>query len=192
MNIKDFFKIRPEFVGSFASADRLPRTRLPEVAFIGRSNVGKSSLVNALWRAPGLAKTSSTPGRTQAVNLFDAGGKLTIADLPGYGFAKAPKKTAEAWSANVRGYFASRAQLRRVFVLVDARIGFKQSDLDTMDALDYSGVPYRIAFTKTDKAKELPPPCGGARLAMLPGIIATSSESGAGLDELRREIFGLI
>lgn len=192
MNIRDFYKIRPEFAGSFVRADGLPRARVPEVAFIGRSNVGKSSLINALWSAPGLAKTSSTPGRTQAINLFDAGTRLRIADLPGYGFAKVPRKVAEAWSANVREYFAARTQLRRVFLLVDARVGLKPSDIGMMDWLDEYGVSYQIVFTKADKVKVLPGLDVGARLALRPGAIATSAESGAGLDGLRKEIFSLI
>jgi GTP-binding protein len=191
MKIREFYKIKPSFIGSFPTADGLPKARIPEVAFIGRSNVGKSSLINAAFNAPGLAKTSSTPGRTQTLNLFDMGGKLAIADLPGYGFAKAPKKTVEAWNVNVREYFATRVQLRRAFVLVDARVGLKPSDLDMMGLLDELGVPYQIALTKTDKVKSLPPLEVGARPAMLAGTIATSSSMGAGLDELRREIFNL-
>lgn len=193
MNIRDFFKIRPEFVGSFVSAGDMPRARVPEIAFAGRSNAGKSSLVNALWSAPGLAKTSSTPGRTQAINLFDAGGLLRFADLPGYGFAKAPKKAAEEWGANARAYLAGRTQLRRVFLLVDARHGSKPSDEDMAAMLDAAAVPYQVVLTKSDKAKEsLRAEFSGAHPAMLPTVIATSSESGAGLDALRREIFGII
>ncbi|MDR1476560.1 MAG: ribosome biogenesis GTP-binding protein YihA/YsxC [Rickettsiales bacterium] len=193
MKIRDFFKIRPAFVGSFVRADGMPRARVPEIAFAGRSNVGKSSLINALWNAPGLAKTSSTPGRTQAINLFDAGGRLRVADLPGYGFAKAPRAAAEEWSANARDYFATRAQLRRVFLLVDSRHGPKPSDLDTMDMLDEYAVPYQIVLTKCDKAKEPAARAefSGTHPAMMPAAIATSSESGAGLDELRREIFSI-
>jgi GTP-binding protein len=192
MGMREFYKIKPEFAGSFTAAGKLPRARTPEVAFIGRSNVGKSSLINAVWKSSGLAKTSSTPGRTQAINIFSAGGRLNVADLPGYGFAKVPKKISDAWNANVREYFANRAQLRRVFALVDSRVGLKPSDLEMMDWLDEFGVPYQVVLTKADKAKSLPPLALGMRPAMLPGIIATSSESGEGLDELRKEIFALI
>ena len=177
----EFFKELPKFAGAFAEPSELPRAPLPEIAFIGRSNVGKSSLINALWRAP-LAKTSATPGRTQTINFFK-GGRFSVVDLPGYGYAAAPKKLADSWQARTRDYFLARDQLREVLVLVDSRLSPGPLDHDLIEFLAMEGIPYQIVLTKADKK--------GAS-ASLPGAIATSAEKGAGLEALRAHIFGLL
>ncbi len=141
----------------------LPAEGPPEVAFAGRSNVGKSSLINAVTSTANLARTSNTPGRTQSLFFFvpdppDAGPgalpPLALVDLPGYGFAKAPKATVEAWTKLLRAYLAGRAPLKRVFLLVDARHGLKPADAELMDELDRAGVSYQIVLTKADKVKD--------------------------------------
>ncbi len=151
MKLKDFFKTKPVFVGSFPSVMQIPYSSQREIAFIGRSNVGKSSLINAIFNTPNLAKTSSTPGRTQMLNFFNDQDVLMIVDLPGYGFAKAPKDVVKQWNDNVNTYLKGRSQLRRVFLLIDSRQGIKQIDLDMMNMLDSSAVNYQIVITKLDK-----------------------------------------
>ena len=128
MKVSDLFKEKTKFVGSFTDLNQIPFYNLPEICFIGRSNVGKSSLINILTSVPGLAKTSSTPGRTQTINLFDYIGKLIITDLPGYGFAKAPKDEVKKWNDFTKVYLCGRVDLRRVFLLVDSRQGIKNID----------------------------------------------------------------
>ena len=200
MKLKDFFKNKPVFVGSFPSVQQIPFFDFKEIAFIGRSNVGKSSLINAVFNVPGLAKTSATPGRTQMLNFFNMQDMLMIVDLPGYGFAKAPKDIVKNWNENVNTYLKGRVQLRRVFLLIDCRQGVKQVDLDMMKMLDASAVNYQIILTKFDKisVKE------GEKVksdvisiykdhpAMHPVVILSSSEKGVGLDEIRGEIFDLV
>ncbi|MDR2098795.1 MAG: ribosome biogenesis GTP-binding protein YihA/YsxC [Rickettsiales bacterium] len=199
MKLKEFFKARPAFVGSFPSVREIPASREPEIAFAGRSNVGKSSLINAVFSAPGLAKTSATPGRTQMLNFFSLAGRLMIVDLPGYGFAKAPKRAAEAWNENVRIYLKGRSQLKRLFLLVDARQGPKPADEEMMAMLDAAAVGYQITLTKTDKASEAELASAREKIAagfkshaaMHPLILESSSETGSGLDEIRGEIFDM-
>lgn len=142
-----------EFIIGVANLEQLPPTDLPEIAFAGRSNVGKSSLVNALTGRKTLARTSNTPGRTQQINLFSLDERLMLADLPGYGFAKAPKKEVERWIDNMTGYLAGRQPLRRCCLLIDARHGLKVSDRDVMALLDKTAVSYQIILTKCDKVK---------------------------------------
>lgn len=200
MKLKDFYKDRPVFVGSFPSVMQIPFSNLKEIAFIGRSNVGKSSLINAVFNAPGLAKTSSTPGRTQQLNFFNMQDVLMIVDLPGYGFAKAPKDVVKNWNDNVNTYLKGRAQLRRVFLLVDCRQGLKQVDLDMMQMLDASAVNYQVVLTKLDKVSASDVERVKSEIfgmyknhpAMHPLILSSSSENGMGLDEIRGEIFDLI
>ena len=168
-----------------------------EVAFAGRSNVGKSSLINALTGQKALAKTSNTPGRTQGLILFAGPPGLTLVDMPGYGYAAAPKKTVDAWNVLIRDYLRGRPNLRRVFLLIDARHGVKANDLAVMDGLDKAAVPYQIVMTKADKpsAAELQKSRAATlkaiarRPAAHPVVIETSSVTGAGLDALRSEIF---
>jgi GTP-binding protein len=140
------------FIAGAAEGSAFPAERLPEIAFAGRSNVGKSSLINALTGRRMLARTSNTPGRTRQINFFDLGGRLMLVDLPGYGYADAPKSAIRSWTALARGYLQGRAALRRVCLLIDSRHGVKDMDLPLMSMLDAAGVSYQIVLTKTDKA----------------------------------------
>ena len=180
----------------------LPEPDAPEIAFCGRSNVGKSSLLNALTNRKGLARASVTPGRTQELNFFDVGDPLVfrLVDMPGYGFAKAPKAQVDQWTKLVFDYLRGRATLKRVFVLIDARHGIKKNDEEVMALLDKAAVSYQVVLTKTDKIK---PPAvrklEAATLAALkrhpaafPEIVATSSEKRTGLNELHAAVAGLL
>src|ERR1700757_5355915 len=140
------------FIAGASEPSALPKEGLPEVAFAGRSNVGKSSLVNALTGRRMLARTSNTPGRTRQVNFFDLGGRLMLVDLPGYGYADASKAAIKGWTGLVRRYLQTRATLRQVCLLIDSRHGLKEADRPLMRMLDESGVSYQIVLTKTDKA----------------------------------------
>lgn len=187
------------FVHAAADAAQLPPAGLPEVAFAGRSNVGKSSLVNALTGRKSLARTSNTPGRTQALIFFDLAGRLGLVDLPGYGYAKVSKTKAAAWTALTRDYLAGRATLRRLCLLVDARHGLKPSDAELMELLDRAAVVYQVVLTKIDKlalpARERAVAgveAGIARRAAAhPDVIATSARDGDGVPRLRAELAAL-
>lgn len=178
----------------------LPDEGPPEIAFAGRSNVGKSSLLNALTGQKGLARASNTPGRTREINYFDLGGALRLVDLPGYGYARVSRKDVEAWTRLTRDFLRGRSVLRRVCVLIDSRHGLKSSDLEVMDLLDEAAVIYQIVLTKTDKIKPtalegLLKATGEAvrkRPAAHPDIRATSSEKGDGIAELRSELAALV
>lgn len=192
--------LRPcNFMLSVARLEQLPDADLDEIAFAGRSNVGKSSLINALFNQKKLAKTSSTPGRTQQLNFFNFDDKLYLVDLPGYGYAKAPEKMVKQWQVVLKTYLRGRPNLRRVFVLIDSRHGIKCEDLEIMKMLDISAVSYQIILTKTDKisASELEKTVAqtteeiSKHAAALPDIIATSSEKKIGLDLLKAEICSL-
>ena len=178
--------------------EHLPAADLPEVAFAGRSNVGKSSLINALTGRKALARASAEPGRTRELNFFRMGDRLRLVDMPGYGYAKAPKAEIARWTGLVRDYLRGRPTLKRVVLLVDARHGLKPYDTEVMDALDAAAVTYQIALTKADKIKpsELATPAAPSaavakRPAAHPVIIATSAETGLGIEELRAEIAAL-
>lgn len=196
MKVSDLFKEKTKFVGSFTDLNQIPFYNLPEICFIGRSNVGKSSLINILTSVPGLAKTSSTPGRTQTINLFDYIGKLIITDLPGYGFAKAPKDEVKKWNDFTKVYLCGRVDLRRVFLLVDSRQGIKNIDIEMMKLLDEAAVPYIIVFTKCDKSKAMLEDKLKASVddlytkhpAMMECVIFTSSEKKRGIDDLKFQI----
>ena len=139
-----------KFVGSFETVKSLPKSHFAEYAFIGRSNVGKSSLINAVVGSV-VARTSNTPGRTQSINLFNLDDRVMIADLPGYGYAKVSKTDAMRWLKRLEEYLLTRRQLKRLFVLIDSRIGVRDSDLDLMDFCDANAIPYQIVYTKKDK-----------------------------------------
>lgn len=184
------------FLLGAAGLSQIPESALPEIAFAGRSNVGKSSLVNALTGRKTLARTSHTPGRTQQLNFFDLGERMLIADLPGYGFAKAPRDQVEKWTRLVNAYLKGRSQLQRVLVLIDARHGIKDVDRDVMKMLDKTAVSYQVVLTKIDKVKdgELEKLLAKTRtelahhVAAHPNIRCTSSAKGQGVEELRAEL----
>ena len=189
------------FIKGCVRISDLPPSDMVEVAFAGRSNVGKSSLINALVGMKALARTSNTPGRTQELNIFEnEAGPLCIVDMPGYGFAKAPKPKVEAWNRLIHSYLVGRPNLRRVYVLIDGRHGPKPNDLSVMNELDRNAVSYQIILTKADKpsgrdlkkAIEATKEAIAKRPAAYPDIILTSSETGAGIDLLRAEIADLI
>ncbi|HEX4303962.1 MAG TPA: ribosome biogenesis GTP-binding protein YihA/YsxC [Rhizomicrobium sp.] len=186
--------------GCVRIADLPPADRV-EVAFAGRSNVGKSSLINALTGTRDLARTSNTPGRTQELNIFEAAdAPLRIVDMPGYGFAQAPRDKVAAWTKLIHQYLTGRPNLRRVYVLVDGRHGPKANDLTVMNELDKSAVSYQIVLTKSDKpsASELQAVEAATRAAIAkrpaahPGLIVTSSETKSGIEGLRTEIAALV
>lgn len=189
-----------DFAWAARSIDGLPPMKTWEVAFAGRSNVGKSSLVNALTGRKTLARTSHTPGRTQELNFFDIGGKLTIVDMPGYGYAAAAKEKVQAWTSLIHAFLRGRANLARVFVLIDARHGIKPIDAGVLDTLDQAAVSYQVVLTKSDELKpaELEHRLGevsGAiarRPAAYPEIQPTSSRMGLGVPELRAGIARLL
>lgn len=187
------------FMKSAVSLDTLPPMGPPEVCFAGRSNVGKSTLINALTNHHGLARASNTPGRTQELNYFSAQDRLYVVDLPGYGYAKAPKYKVAAWTKLTREFLRGRATLRRVFVLIDSRHGLKDVDLELMDMLDETAVTYQLVLTKSDKLKKGQLARVHAqtlkviakRPAAFPVVAQTSSEKGLGMPELRAEIASL-
>lgn len=187
------------FVAGAATLDSMPPPGLPEIAFAGRSNVGKSSLVNALTGRQTLARTSKTPGRTQQLNFFALGSALMLVDMPGYGFARVAKKQAQNWNELIRLYLKGRPNLRRALILIDARQGLKDSDRATMDLLDESAVSYQVILTKTDKLTPAELAAVTARtdaevsrhVAAHPEIIATSARTGHGIAGLRAALASL-
>lgn len=189
------------FVKGVVALDGLPDDGWTEVAFAGRSNVGKSSLINAMVRNGGLARTSNTPGRTQELNFFaPAEEALYLVDMPGYGFAKAPKDKVAAWTELVRAYLSGRSTLRRVFLLIDSRHGIKPPDREIMAMLDVTAVPYQIVLTKGDKisvpaleaVRAATEAALSAHPAAFPIVLATSAEKGTGIPELRATLAALL
>ncbi len=197
------------FIRGVPAMTFLPPEGPPEIAFAGRSNVGKSSLINALTGQKGLARTSNTPGRTQELNYFVPDGHsgegadlppMALVDMPGYGYAQAPKDQVDRWTKLVFDYLRGRSTLKRVYVLIDARHGVKKNDDEVLSLLDKAAVSYQIVLTKTDKIK----PAGLPRLidetlerirkrpAAFPAVLATSSENGGGLAELREAIMTVV
>jgi len=189
-----------EFVASADTLDWLPPATLPEVAFAGRSNVGKSSLINALTGRKKLARTSNTPGRTQQLNFFNIGDVFHLVDMPGYGYAKVSKSKIKNWIKVLENYLKGRVSLRLALVLVDSRHGLKESDIEMMDLLNKAAVPYRVILTKSDKANkdELHKTIASIEEklrknpAAYPTPHITSSEKKQGLDELREAILNAV
>ncbi|MAZ76836.1 MAG: YihA family ribosome biogenesis GTP-binding protein [Micavibrio sp.] len=183
-----------DFVLGVAGLEQLPAADRAEVAFAGRSNVGKSSLINTITNRNDLARTSNTPGRTQQLNFFDLGGLLYMVDMPGYGYAKVSKSQREDWNKLIFSYLQGRQNLRRVFILIDARHGLKDSDEELMKMLDKAAVTYQVVLTKCDKAKNL----AGLKMSIIAGlkkhpaaypeIHATSSVKNIGIEEFRATI----
>jgi len=186
------------FLKSAPALEHLPAPSVPEIAFAGRSNVGKSSLLNALTNRNGLARTSVTPGRTQELNYFDVGNPLVfrLVDMPGYGFAKAPKDVVRKWRFLVNDYLRGRQVLKRTLVLIDSRHGIKDVDREILEMLDTAAVSYRLVLTKADKIKatELAAVHAATEAearkhpAAHPEVIATSSEKGLGIADLRTAV----
>lgn len=189
-----------EFLKGVVAMETLPPADRLEVCFAGRSNVGKSSLINALTGRKALARASNTPGRTQEINFFTLGETYYLVDLPGYGYAEAPKQVVEKWQALLRAYLAGRPTLRRVFLLVDARHGVKAVDAEIMTLLNRSAVTFQVVLTKADKPR--PGELDGvidqvktalaAHPAAFPEIVLTSSETGQGIDLLRAIVTGIL
>lgn len=188
------------FLLGVAKLEQLPEVQGVEIAFAGRSNVGKSSLINALTGVRELARASSTPGRTRELNFFDVSGRLTLVDMPGYGYAKASKADVRAWQAVLKGYLRGRPGLTRAFVLIDSRHGILRADEEMFELLDAAAVTYQIVLTKIDKIRpaELEKVMAGVaaavrkRPAAFPCVHATSSEKGTGIPELRAAIADLL
>ena len=185
-----------EFIMGAVAMEALPPADLPEVAFAGRSNVGKSSLINALVGRHRLARASTAPGRTREINFFLLDGRLRLVDLPGYGFAKVSRAAARKFQDLGRAYLRGRPNLKRVYLLIDARRGLGPPDAEALDALDKAAVSYQIVLTKADKLKAGEAEAMAAatlvavsrRPAAFPRVIATSAEKGAGMADLRAEI----
>lgn len=191
-----------DFLKSAPTLEFLPEADMPEVAFAGRSNVGKSTLLNALTNRKGLARASNTPGRTQELNFFEVGDppQFRLVDMPGYGFAKAPPQVAKRWRHLINDFLRGRPTLKRTLLLVDARRGLKDIDHDLMSMLDEAAVSYRIVLTKSDKLKDKPladvtatlTEQAKAHAAAHPEILTTSAETGLGIDELRKAVIQAI
>jgi GTP-binding protein len=185
-----------QFATAAGSLESLPKPHGVEIAFAGRSNVGKSSLINALTGRNALARTSHTPGRTQELVFFSGDPTLTLVDMPGYGYAAAPKDKVKAWTRLIHDYLRGRANLARVYVLIDARHGLKEADTPALDALGEAAVSHQIVLTKCDQAKagELAERVAATELALkkrpaaFPTVIATSAREGTGIPELRAAI----
>lgn len=187
-----------DFVKGVVAMDGLPPADRPEVCFAGRSNVGKSSLINALTGRKGIARASNTPGRTQEINYFALGSRGYLVDLPGYGFAKAPLPVVKRWQALLKSYLAGRPTLRRAFALIDSRHGIKDVDHEIMALLDRSAVPFQVVLTKADKigSRQMAETVAQVEAALqrhpaaFPELVVTSSDKGEGIATLRAIIDG--
>ncbi len=199
-SVKTLFKSPCDFIMGATSVETLPAPILPEVVFCGRSNVGKSSLLNALTKRKALARTSKTPGCTRQLNYFLLGELIHLVDIPGYGYAKASKADVAFWNKLIREYLLGRPNLGRVFLLIDSRHGVKKNDEEIMDLLDESAVSYQIILTKIDKQSEAKRTeiCEEIALsakkhpALHPEVLQTSSKDNMGLDSIRHEIASFV
>lgn len=197
---KKYFAKPTEFIAGVTSEDNMIQSNLPEFAFAGKSNVGKSSLINALVNNKKLARTSNTPGRTQQINFFKIGDKVMLADMPGYGYAKVSKSLRQEWDGLMVNYLKGRPNLKRAFILIDSRRGLKDHDKQLMSLLDEGGVQYFVIFTKADKVSEKERENLKATTeltikknpAAFPEVLFTSSEKKQGIDELRALIISLV
>jgi GTP-binding protein len=193
---KELFSAECQFIAGAASPEQIPNYFIPEVAFAGRSNVGKSSLINALVRQKDCARVSKFPGRTQQINFFSLQNKISLVDLPGYGYAAISKKMRKTWDDLILNYLIERPNLKRIFLLIDSRHGIKKNDEEIMNILDDCAVVYQIILTKIDKVphfdidqmtRQLT-----AHTAAYPSIIVTSSEKNIGIQLIRAEIASLV
>jgi GTP-binding protein len=200
IDAEKFFSGECDFIAGADNYEAIPKADVAEFAFAGRSNVGKSSLINALTFRVKLVRTSHTPGRTQQVNFFSLRGEFNLVDLPGYGYAKVSKTKIKGWNKLIKDYLRGRKTLKRVFLLIDSRRGVKSSDEEIMNLLDECAVNYQVVFTKIDKIKkvdlkkllELTDKLMKSHSALNPRILETSSHGKLGLAELRREIVSLV
>ncbi len=197
---RKLFSAPSRFMLGVAQLEQLPPISGVEIAFAGRSNVGKSSLINALTGVNGLARASNTPGRTRELNFFNVAERIALVDMPGYGYAEAPKKEVKAWQEVLRGYLRGRQGLTRCFVLIDSRHGVKKEDLEMFEMLDVAAVTYQLVLTKIDKIKPAElvevfaetEAIAAKRAAAFPIVHATSSDKQTGMAELRAAIAGLL
>jgi GTP-binding protein len=197
---RKLFALECEFIWGATDINGLPPVAAPEIAFAGRSNVGKSSLLNALTNRKTLARISHTPGRTQQLNFFDLGDRLRLVDMPGYGYAAVSREKVTAWTKLMHAYLRGRSSLLRVYVLVDGRHGLKEPDVGTLDRLDRAALSYQIVLTKRDEVKKgdldrrVEETLAGLakRPAAYPEILFTSSQTGEGIPELRGSVQRLL
>jgi GTP-binding protein len=195
---RNLFSLGYKFVAGASSIEQIPKSQMPEVAFIGRSNVGKSSLINAVVMNSSCARVSKHPGRTQQINFFSIGDKISLVDLPGYGYASVSKKTRKLWDDLILYYLSERKNLRKIFMLIDSRHGIKANDAEVMDILDELAIVYHVTLTKIDKISNINSIEQSVveqlsrRAAAFPHVILTSSEKKIGINNLRSEIISLI
>lgn len=195
---RKFFAGPCDFTWGAATPDQMPDYSRPEIAFCGRSNVGKSSLLNALTGRKALARTSDTPGRTQQLNFFDLGGKANLVDMPGYGYAKVSKAQKSVWDGLIKDYLRGRPNLRCVLVLIDSRHGIKEVDEEILRLLDECAVACRVVLTKSDKAQDLAAVKATTEAALrrhpaaFPAALATSAEKKQGIDHLQATLYRLL